>query len=108
MACGACGLTSSPLLNALSRWDGSWYVQIAREGYSYEQGVRSSVAFFPVFPLLTRAVAQLIGRVDDTTLVIAGIVVANGALVVALAYLAGASATAVVLTAMFASWYWIG
>ncbi|MDE3102310.1 MAG: hypothetical protein KGJ98_08750 [Chloroflexota bacterium] len=85
--CDPCELTPSPLLNALSHWDGSWYVQIARDGYSYQPGVRSSVTFFPILPLLMRASAQVLGRVDNSTLTAAGIVIANAALLVALAYL---------------------
>jgi hypothetical protein len=37
-----------------AQWDGGWYQQISREGYSYQVGVASSVAYFPVYPLLIR------------------------------------------------------
>ncbi len=85
--CDPCDLTSSPLLNALSRWDGEWYVAIARDGYSYVPGVRSSVTFSPLLPALMRGLAGIFGRVDDTSLVVAGIVIAHAALLAALAYL---------------------
>lgn len=45
------------------RWDSGWYVRIVRDGYSYTNclapGVacpQASIAFFPGFPLLVRAV----------------------------------------------------
>ena len=37
-----------------AQWDGGWYQQISREGYSYQVGVTSSVAYFPVYPMLIR------------------------------------------------------
>lgn len=42
------------------RWDGWWYVNIAARGYTYRPGKISSVAFFPVYPLLVRALASLV------------------------------------------------
>jgi hypothetical protein len=44
-----CGV---PLLDALSRWDGQWYGYIVQEGYTYDSARQSSVAFFPLYPLL--------------------------------------------------------
>jgi Gpi18-like mannosyltransferase len=39
-----------------AHWDGAWYRQIATQGYEYvNDGKYHSVAFFPVFPLLARA-----------------------------------------------------
>jgi hypothetical protein len=58
-----------------SRWDTGFYLSIADEGYRYE-GVRlPSVAFFPLLPLLIRAVASLVG--DSMA---AGLIVTNAAL----------------------------
>ena len=34
--------------------DGGWYLRIAESGYFYTPGRQSSVAFFPVFPMLLR------------------------------------------------------
>ena len=42
-----------------SRWDGSWFVGIARDGYVDPE---ESAAFFPLYPLAVRGVAELIGR----------------------------------------------
>ncbi len=38
----------------LAPWDPSWYRHIAQDGYFYKAGEQSSVAFFPLFPLLWR------------------------------------------------------
>ena len=35
---------------ALGQWDGSWYVSIARNGYSYDTAQASSVNFYPAYP----------------------------------------------------------
>lgn len=40
-------------------WDSSWYMRIAQEGYNFVPGQQSSVAFFPLYPLLIRAVESL-------------------------------------------------
>jgi len=39
------------------RWDAVWYERIARDGYSYDPGRMSRVAFFPLYPLVTRGAA---------------------------------------------------
>src|SRR5262245_54105730 len=44
---------------AFARWDGQRYVEILQNGYSYDPGSASNIAFFPAFPLLGRAVAWL-------------------------------------------------
>jgi general stress protein CsbA len=40
------------LLHPKLRMDASWYWKISQEGYSYTPGKQSSVAFYPLFPLL--------------------------------------------------------
>jgi hypothetical protein len=58
---------SKGLLDILSGWDAGWYARLAREGYPTAQppGVgdpaQSTLAFFPVFPILTRAVHAVTG-----------------------------------------------
>ena len=86
-SCHPCDLSSSPLLSAFSRWDGRWYLSIARYGYSYVPGTQSNVVFSPLLPLLMRGLASLTGHVDDDVLVAAGLVVTNAALLAALFYL---------------------
>ncbi|GCE75509.1 hypothetical protein [Cellulomonas biazotea] len=41
--------------------DAGWYHQIATDGYSYEPGAQSSIAFFPVYPLGVRALGGVLG-----------------------------------------------
>lgn len=41
-------------------WDGGWYVHIAEYGYSYHPHEQSSVAFFPVYPLVVRLVGAVV------------------------------------------------
>jgi hypothetical protein len=71
----------------LRAWDAGWYLEIARDGYAYVPGEQSSIAFAPALPMLMRASAGLIGRADDLTLLLAGVVVSNIALLCALAFL---------------------
>lgn len=61
-----------------SRWDAGFYVSIAEEGYRYEGVTFPSVAFFPLLPLLMRLLTPLTGDA-----VLAGLLVANGALLLA-------------------------
>ena len=51
-------LVDSLLLRPWTHWDGSWFLLIAERGY-----VRSdSSAFFPLYPLLVRGVAGIVGN----------------------------------------------
>ncbi len=46
--------------NVFFGWDSLWYEKIANSGYEYiNDGQHHSVAFFPLFPLLVRAVMSL-------------------------------------------------
>ncbi|MBV8951985.1 MAG: hypothetical protein JOZ99_13995, partial [Actinobacteria bacterium] len=67
-------------VDAWNRWDASWYRRIATSGYSYLPGHQSTVAFFPAYPLVMRALGAVM-RVS-----VAGIVVtvASGAAAIAL------------------------
>jgi hypothetical protein len=68
------------LVDALgSRWDTGFYVSIAEEGYRLEGVPLPSVAFFPLLPLLMRALTPLAG---DT--LVAGILISNVALLLAM------------------------
>jgi Gpi18-like mannosyltransferase len=42
------------------RWDSGWYKRIAERGY-YIEGQQSDVAFFPLFPYLSRYLGYIIG-----------------------------------------------
>ena len=61
-----------------SRWDTGFYVSIAEEGYVYQGVDLPSVAFFPLLPLVMRALTPLTG---DPLL--AGILISNLALLLA-------------------------
>jgi hypothetical protein len=45
-------------------YDSGWYQLIASTGYFYVEGLQSSVAFFPAYPLVVRAVAAVVGNVQ--------------------------------------------
>lgn len=45
---------------SFSHWDGNWYRSIATSGYEFAlDGKQHNIAFFPLFPLVTRAVMSL-------------------------------------------------
>lgn len=68
------------LLDGLgSRWDTGFYVSIAEEGYQFTGVDLPSVAFFPLLPLLMRAVTPLVG---DT--LVAGLLISQVALLLAM------------------------
>lgn len=76
-----------PLLNINARWDSAWYHSIAKHGYSFVPGRQSNTAFFPMYPMLMKAVHLLIPSDTDASWMLAGWIVANAALLVALTYL---------------------
>src|ERR687894_961676 len=49
---------ADPLLAPLARWDSVWYLRVAESGYG-DSAPRA--AFFPLYPLLVRAVATPLG-----------------------------------------------
>lgn len=57
------------------RWDADWYYRIIRNGYSYEPGRQSNIAFFPLMPGLTWLVTLCGLRADA-----AGMVISNSCL----------------------------
>lgn len=62
---GAAPLLDLPgrdLIGGWCRFDCTWYINIAEHGYSYVPGSQSSVAFFPGYPLVVRAVDQVVGN----------------------------------------------
>lgn len=52
------GEQSCRCLESWLRWDATWYLSIAQSGYRPGDG---SVAFFPLYPLLTRGLGWLLG-----------------------------------------------
>lgn len=49
-------LAVKPTVWTLDRWDGRWYRMVARGGYLLVPGRQSDPAFFPLYPILLRAV----------------------------------------------------
>ena len=79
-----CHPSANPLLDAATRWDSGAYVGLARDGYG---PIPASNAYFPLYPFLMRLIAAPLGGSVDAYLV-AGVIVSNLALFVALVYLA--------------------
>jgi hypothetical protein len=67
-------------------WDSGWYFDIAQRGYYWSAAGQSSLAFFPLYPLLMRALAWPFGG-SDRALWLAGIALSYACLVIALAVL---------------------
>jgi len=53
--------TQDDALHAFANWDGEWYLSIVERGYAYDTTKRSSVAFFPAYPLLAWGLARATG-----------------------------------------------
>lgn len=52
--------------DAFARYDAGWYHGIASQGYFYQPGGRTNLAFFPVYPLSMRGLGRLLGgRQED-------------------------------------------
>jgi hypothetical protein len=49
-------LALRPTVWTLDRWDGRWYRMVARGGYLLVPGRQSDPAFFPLYPILLRAI----------------------------------------------------
>lgn len=75
-------------VNIFSRWDAGWYLDIAKHGYHYKpgHGLHANTAFFPLYPALMAAGSKLLGQ-RDVSILLAGILISNISLLVALAYL---------------------
>jgi Mannosyltransferase (PIG-V) len=65
------------LLDILTQWDGTWYRYIAQRGYGSRMPAVAA-AFFPVYPLMVRAVAFVVRDVQAASLI-----VSNGCLIAA-------------------------
>jgi Gpi18-like mannosyltransferase len=81
------GNRGHPFLNMFSRWDGGWYVLVAKGGYRFEPGLRSNAAFAPAYPMAIRLTHGLFRGESDASWFFAGLVVSNIALLLALVYL---------------------
>jgi hypothetical protein len=71
----------------LSRWDAGWYVEIARDGIAMSLAFPVTLLFFPLYPLLIRAVhALLLLPANDYWWLVIAIALSNVALLIGLTY----------------------
>jgi hypothetical protein len=70
------------ILDLFTKWDAGWYISIVENGYSYGPDKGSSVAFFPLFPLIVRILLYIIPSAK-----FCGYLVSNAALLLACLYL---------------------
>lgn len=54
----------------LALLDGEWYASISESGYAYDPGSRSSIAFFPLYPLLAHCATRLLPVTTRASLLI--------------------------------------
>jgi hypothetical protein len=66
------------MLATFSQWDSVYYLHIARHGYFHSPETSDTVAFFPMFPLLTRAASAVFHDFRA-----AGVVTANACFLIA-------------------------
>lgn len=76
-------------LLACTRFDGIHYTAIVEDGYNYDPGRRSEVAFFPAYPLLSQAVSALTGLNARSALLVVSNAMLLGVFVLFAAYLRG-------------------
>jgi hypothetical protein len=62
--------TRTDVLSCYANWDGRWYQRIATEGYTYDPNSMSSVAFFPLYPLLASGIHHSTGMRSEWALLI--------------------------------------
>ncbi len=74
---------NSPFLSTWAKWDSQYYVEIASDGYWYNPGQQSNVAFFPLYPIIMRLVSIPLGG----DLILTGFLISNLALLIGLIFL---------------------
>jgi hypothetical protein len=67
-------------------WDSGWYFDIARRGYYWSASGQSSLAFFPLYPLMMRSLAWPFGG-SDRALWLSGIAISYACLLLGLTLL---------------------
>ena len=73
-------MSSIPIVNYFSQWDGGWYSQIALTGYpAGNNPVSENWAFFPLYPILMRVFGTpLLGIMPaDQAVLVSGFVISN-------------------------------
>jgi hypothetical protein len=76
-----------PLLLYFAPWDGQAYKGIVEQGYSYQPGLGSNVAFFPAYPLLAWLLRGVTGCPSELALVLTSHLCLAGAFVLMALYL---------------------
>lgn len=66
---------------SLVKWDGIWFARILEQGYWYEPGQQSTIAFLPGFPLWAMAVKSVTGLSNWYAPVLASLLASMGAFV---------------------------
>jgi hypothetical protein len=81
-------LFDDEVMNLPARWDAGWYYQIATSGYHWDRREpgQQNIAFFPAFPMATRAVARLFGG-EPEAYILAGLALSHAAFLWALVLL---------------------
>ena len=106
----------NPFWDRFARYDSGWYAGIAAKGYSYVEGRRNNLAFFPLYPQLMGRVGRLFGGAQ-TDFYFAGIAISwvSFALATALLYRLArldlsheAAARATIYATIFPSAYFFG
>jgi hypothetical protein len=77
---------STKLAETFAAWDSGWYFDIAQRGYYWSPSGQSSLAFFPLYPMLMRALAWPFGG-SDRALWTAGIALSYACLFLGLTVL---------------------
>jgi Gpi18-like mannosyltransferase len=80
-------LPDFPALQMWAQWDAEHYVSIAVNGYEAPDVSFSNVTFFPLYPWLMRLLATPFGPVTEQSVALAGLLISNVSLFVALLYL---------------------
>ena len=83
---------SAKFVETFAAWDSGWYFDIAQRGYYWSPTGQSSLAFFPLYPLLMRALAWPFGG-GDRALWLSGISLSYACLFLGLAVLHRLTAT---------------
>lgn len=73
--------------DAFARYDSGWYRGVSQDGYAWAEGGRSNLAFFPVYPLAMRVVAEAIGPPRSRHYYFAGIIISWASFVAAMVLL---------------------
>jgi hypothetical protein len=107
-------MSTIPIVNYFSQWDGGWYSQIALSGYpAGNNPLSENWAFFPLYPLLMRVFGAPLSVVmsTDQAVLLSGFVISNVLFFVSLflfykltALVFGKSNLALISTIFFAFW----